>query len=156
MDQCIILFMDLDGTLWDHDDISVLNPPFKRVSELEFTDSLGEKVRLNTVAIEILRYALSHGFITSTLSWNMPEKTLEALKVMEVDKLFHYNAIEYHPDKASMALKILRSLREKSRCLGGASIIYIAGKYTSTTRGKRWVIYCTLRPGPPVEASMSV
>lgn len=107
MDQCIILFMDLDGTLWDHDDTSVLNPPFKRVSELEFTDSLGEKVRLNTVAIEILRYALSHGFITSTLSWNMPEKTLEALKVMEVDKLFHYNAIEYHRIKHPWLSKYL-------------------------------------------------
>jgi magnesium-dependent phosphatase-1 len=117
--------MDLDGTLWDHGDISVLKPPFTRISELEFTDSLGERVRLNAMALEILRYALNRGFITSTLSWNMPEKALEALKVMGVDRLFHYNAIEYHPDKASMALKILGSLRREGRCLGGASIIYI-------------------------------
>ena len=57
---CVIVFVDLDGTLWDHEDISSLIPPFKRLSEFSFADSRGVVVNLNKLA--------ERGFIVFTLS----------------------------------------------------------------------------------------
>jgi HAD superfamily phosphatase (TIGR01681 family) len=75
--MCVVVFMDLDGTLWDHEDISQLTPPFKRISSEEIVDSSGVVVRVHRIALELLDYASRRGFILSTLSWNDPHKALE-------------------------------------------------------------------------------
>ena len=36
-----LLFMDLDGTMWDHKNVSELSPPFRRVLETRVVDSRG-------------------------------------------------------------------------------------------------------------------
>lgn len=115
VELCIVLFMDLDGTLWDHEDISTLKPPFKKTSDYSFIDSHGVEVRVYRIAVDLLNYALSQGFITSTLSWNIPEIALDALETMGLDKLFHYHAIENHPYKALMAQRIVEALK-RAKC----------------------------------------
>jgi len=118
--------MDLDGTLWDHYDISLLTPPFTRISELEIMDSNSVVVRVKKLALEILEYAVKRGFIISTLSWNDPVKALEALRVLGIDKLFHYHATENHPHKALMAHRVVEVVKSRVEiCRDKISIIYI-------------------------------
>lgn len=108
--------MDLDGTLWDHYDISTLKPPFKKTSRYTFIDSNNVEVHVYELAVKILEYSLERKIITSTLSWNNPEIALEALKTIELDRLFHYHAIENHPDKAKMTLKIANLVKRSYGC----------------------------------------
>lgn len=125
MRPCVVVFMDLDGTLWDHYDISLLKPPFTRISELEFTDSTGVVVRVYKLALEVLEYAVKRGFIVSTLSWNDPAKALEALKVLGLDGVFHYHAIENHPKKALMAQRVISAISEREPCRDDIVVVYI-------------------------------
>ena len=125
MCQCVVVFMDLDGTLWDHYDISTLEIPFTRISKLEFVDLSGVVVRVQRLALEVLEYAVRRGFIVSTLSWNDPVKALEALRVLGLDRVFHYHAIENHPNKALMAQRVLRVIEERGLCRDSVVVIYI-------------------------------
>jgi magnesium-dependent phosphatase-1 len=125
MDQCVVVFIDLDGTLWDHYDVSILKTPFTKVSELEFIDSNGVVVRVYKLALEVLKYAIRRGFIVSTLSWNDPVKALQALRILGLEELFHYHAIENHPNKALMAQRVLRMIEERGLCRNNVVVIYI-------------------------------
>ena len=40
-----VLFFDLDGTLWDHKDVSSLKPPFVRINTNKIRDSEGTIVK---------------------------------------------------------------------------------------------------------------
>ncbi len=108
-----LLFFDLDGTLWDHKDISSLKPPFKKLGLLEIVDSQGARVRVYEDSLKILNWARKNGAIASTLSWNDPVIALEALRALGLSDAFDYHAIEPHPMKGLMAEKVLARIREE-------------------------------------------
>ncbi|MDM7275780.1 MAG: magnesium-dependent phosphatase-1 [Thermoprotei archaeon] len=122
--SCWILFVDLDGTLWDNLDISMLDPPFRGVSEGVIADSRGVKVRLYVDMVRLIEEARRCGAFVSALSWNVREKALEALRAFNVINLFDYLAIEPHPDKGLMALGALEEASRRG-CSEPCTIVYI-------------------------------
>lgn len=118
------MFLDLDGTLWDHEDISQLIPPFKRIDEFTIVDSKGREVRVYRPLIEIVKRVVENGFLLSTLSWNNPAVALDALEKLGIRELFHYHAIEDHPRKEIMALKALKYFKNAYGCKA-FKVIYI-------------------------------
>ncbi len=105
-----LVALDLDGTLWDCEDISLLIPPFRRVRE----------------GIEdFLKWCVAKGLILATLSWNDPRKALEALKALGLLRYFRYHAVEYHPRKHEMLLKLLRRLRDEGINVRPEEVVYV-------------------------------
>jgi magnesium-dependent phosphatase-1 len=125
MNPRFLLLMDLDGTMWDHKNVSDLEPPFKRVSETRVIDSRGIVVNLFTETVKILIWARSSGAIISSLSWNIPEKALAVLEAFGIRDLFHYNMIENHPNKDVMISKLLETLRSNGVSIPLCRIVYI-------------------------------
>jgi len=120
-----LLLLDLDGTLWDHLDISMLKPPFIRISEDLIIDSLGVKVKLYEDIVKVIKWAKREGAIIAALSWNIPWKAIEALRAFNLLDLFDYLGIEDHPGKGSMALKIVRDLESRGYRIKYCRVIYI-------------------------------
>ena len=108
-----LLLVDLDGTLWDHEDISLLSPPFKQIAPGVIADKFGVKVKLNKDMIKFVEWARSNGAITSTLSWNLFDKAYAALKTFNVTELFDYITIEDTYRKDKMIKKLLDVIRDK-------------------------------------------
>jgi magnesium-dependent phosphatase-1 len=120
-----VLFLDLDGTLWDHLNISSLKPPFRRVSEDSIVDSQGVPVRLYRDVVEVARWARRSGGFVVALSWNIPEVAVEALKAFNILDLFNYLGIEDHPDKGLVASKILRDLESRGYKVKPCRVVYV-------------------------------
>jgi len=107
-----LLLMDLDGTMWDHKDISKLNPPFKKVREDVISDLNGVLVKLNKDMLKLLIWARDNGALISTLSWNIPEKALNALEAFGIIGYFDYLVIEDTDRKDTMIIKLLKRIEE--------------------------------------------
>ncbi len=120
-----LLLMDLDGTMWDHKNVSELIPPFKRVSETRVVDSRNVPVNLYIDTLKIVLWARERGAIISSLSWNEPKKALGVLDAFGIRDLFHYHMIENHPNKDQMILKLLSMLKEEGLDIPLCRIIYI-------------------------------
>ncbi|PWV36710.1 MAG: magnesium-dependent phosphatase-1 [Desulfurococcaceae archaeon] len=120
-----LLLMDLDGTMWDHKNVTDLTPPFKRVSETKVVDSRGVEVNLYPEALKILLWARSSGAYVSSLSWNDPEKALGVLKAFGISDLFHQHMIENHPNKDIMISKLLSMLKSRGIQYPLCRIVYI-------------------------------
>jgi len=120
-----LVALDLDGTLWDCEDISLLTPPFRRVEEGVMVDSEGREVRVREGAEDFLKWCVGKGLILVTLSWNDPGKALEALRALGLLKYFRYHAIEYHPRKHEMLLKLLRRLRSEGINVRPEEVVYV-------------------------------
>ncbi|GBF09915.1 conserved hypothetical protein [Aeropyrum pernix] len=110
-----LLLLDLDGTLWDHLDVSSLKPPFTRISRDAIVDSGGVEVRLYRYMVALALWARRSGAVISSFSWNIPFKALEALRAFGAAHIFHYHVIEPHPWKGRMLAKLLRVLRVERR-----------------------------------------
>jgi len=63
-EDAMLIALDLDGTAWDHPDISSLYPPFKRVGPLAIADSRGVVVNLRPRLRYFLQWA--RGLATSS------------------------------------------------------------------------------------------
>ncbi len=121
-----LLLLDLDGTLWDHHDISSLKPPFKKAGKNTIIDSNGVEVRAYEDMINLLKWAKTKNAITSTLSWNIKEIAIEALKTLELTSLFDYLTIEPHPRKDLMLKKLLKTInKERGVKIPPCRIVYI-------------------------------
>ncbi len=120
-----LVALDLDGTLWDCEDVSLLTPPFRRVREGVIVDSKGREVRVREGVEDFLKWCVAKGLILVTLSWNDPRKALEALRALGLLKYFRYHAIEYHPRKYEMLLKLLRRLRDEGINVGPEEVVYV-------------------------------
>ena len=116
-----MLLLDLDGTLWDHLDISSLSPPFRRVCEGVIEDSRGVKVRIYGYMVNLALWARSTGAMVVSLSWNEPRIALEALKAFKVDSIFDYHVIEPHPWKGKA---LARFLKEKGLSVPPERMVY--------------------------------
>jgi len=122
----VVLFIDLDGTVWNHLDVSALTPPFRRVSADVIEDSSGIKVRLHSGVREFLAGARNLGFIIASLSWNNPVKALEVLKAFGLSHYFDAHYIEPHPRKGELMAYALMDLSERVGVkLGPENVVYI-------------------------------
>ncbi len=121
-----VLLIDLDGTLWDHEDISLLNPPFKKINRYIFQDINGNRVRLNLTMVKFIKWARKNGAITSTLSWNLYEPAYQAIKTFNLDKLFDYIVIEPTPRKDQMIKQLIKKIENNiGKHIKPKNIVYI-------------------------------
>jgi len=120
-----LVALDLDGTLWDCEDISLLTPPFRRVREGVIADSEGREVRVREGAEDFLKWCVAKGLILVTLSWNDPRKALDALGALGLLKYFHRHAVEYHPRKHEMLLKLLKRLQDEGIDVRPEEVVYV-------------------------------
>jgi len=105
-----IVFLDLDGTVWSSLDISAQKPPFRKVSENKIVDFEGLPIELNFGVKEFLIWARRNRLKVYSLSWNIPEIAIEALKAFEIFEMFDGHFIEYHPYKGMLMKKALNNL----------------------------------------------
>jgi len=66
-----------------------------------------------------------NGAIVTSLSWNIPENAVEALKTLGIYGIFDYHLIEYHPDKYKMLMKLLNELEIKGIKISAENIVYV-------------------------------
>ncbi len=110
MGRVKVVFLDLDGTVWNHSDISSLIPPFRVVNDDVIKDRAGVEVRLREGVREFLRFARELGLVVAALSWNDPEIALEALKAFKLVNHFDRLYIEPHPHKGLVMLRAIKEL----------------------------------------------
>ena len=120
-----LVVLDLDGTLWDCEDISLLTPPFRVVRKGVIIDSEGREVRIRDGVDDFLKWCMAKGLILATLSWNDLRKALDALRALGMLEYFRHHAIEYHPRKHEMLLKLLRKLRDEGIDVRPEEIVYV-------------------------------
>ena len=106
-----MVILDLDETLWDHEDASLLHPPFEKTSIDEVSDSHGVAVKLRPGARDFLSVCGEKGVIISVASWNRPEIVLPLLRALSLEETFTHPAIEFHPDKVGMIKRVFDALR---------------------------------------------
>ncbi len=120
-----LLLIDLDGTLWDHLDISSLKPPFKKIGEGKIRDIDGVEVTLNRDIVDLVKWARRNGAITSTLSWNIPWKAYKAIETFSIMSIFDYITVMNSDRKDEMIKDLLNKLREMGILIDICRIVYI-------------------------------
>ncbi len=109
--RCIkALFIDLDGTVWDYHDISSLEPPFRLVDKDVIEDQHSVRVKLMPGIRTLLAEAKKLGIVIAALSWNIPERAIEALKSFNIIDYFDKLHIEPHPHKGVVMARGLEEL----------------------------------------------
>jgi magnesium-dependent phosphatase-1 len=108
-----VVFLDLDGTLWDHLDITAASPPFTRISESIISDSLGVRISLLPGAVDFIKWVRSSGGIISTCSWNEYDKAIGALEAYGIVHLFDYQKVSTNPKKYLLMEEVISKLVQK-------------------------------------------
>ncbi|GGM69380.1 magnesium-dependent phosphatase-1 [Thermogymnomonas acidicola] len=119
-----MLMMDLDGTVWDHLNITGVDPPY-RVEGGVLVSENGTRIRPYQDAIEFIRWCRSNGAITCTLSWNRFDYVEEALKKLGIWELFDLHATEYTPDKAGRLRRVLDGLAGGGLVIPPERVVYV-------------------------------
>lgn len=120
-----LVFFDLDGTLWDHLDVSSTRPPFTRVTDSIIADSKGDRLTLNRGALEFIDWVKSSGGIISTCSWNDPAYAMAALKTFSLENIFDYHRISTNPGKHISMIDLLNLLDGKGIHIEKGRIFYL-------------------------------
>jgi magnesium-dependent phosphatase-1 len=105
-----ILAMDLDGTVWDHLNISGVEPPYTRINATSIKNRDNVTVTLFNDAVKFIKWARENGAITTTLSWNRKDYVDEALETFGIADLFDYSSTDHTPDKDQRLLKLINTL----------------------------------------------
>ncbi len=103
-----LLVLDLDGTLWDHEDASRLVPPYEFHGDC-VVDAFGERLCLFPGVREFLEWA-SGRFLLTIASWNVEERVRPILEGFGLWDYFLFPKIEGHPNKADMIMRTLEEL----------------------------------------------
>ncbi len=120
-----LLFLDLDGTLWDHMDISSLVLPFHGNAGHSISDARGEAISLKPGALDFLRWVRSNGGILTSCSWNEPEFAMAALDAFGLTKEFDHHRISVSPRKDLAMLDLMDELSMKKISFSRDLIFYL-------------------------------
>ncbi len=124
----MLLFLDLDGTLWDHFDASVLKPPFCR-DGFCLVDSCGERLCLFDGVTSFLKKVYG-GFVVSCLSWNRYSIVRCVLEELGIIGYFDYLFIEFNPFKSLVLEKALKVIEKDYRIYTRNRIVYVDDRLT--------------------------
>ncbi len=120
-----LLAVDLDGTLWDHEDVSRMKPPFRRISQYVIMDSQGDTLKVYEYMVKLIKWAKENNAIVTTLSWNQEDKAIEALKTLDLHRVFDYHLINPKPIKHILLNNLLEELRKSEMNIQVNKIVYI-------------------------------
>ncbi len=103
-----LLVLNLDGTLWDHEDASRLVPPYEFHGDC-LTDAHGDGLHLFPGVREFLEWT-SWRFLLTIVSWNVGERVRPILEGFGLWDYFTFPKIGGHPNKADMIRRTLEEL----------------------------------------------
>ena len=104
-----LLVLDLDGTLWAHEDASRLTPPYEFRGDY-LVDFTGQELHLFPGVREFLEWAGGR-FVLSIASWNVEGKVRPILEGFGLLDYFIFPKIENHPNKGDMIKRTVRELQ---------------------------------------------
>lgn len=116
-----LLVLDLDGTLWDHEDASRLVPPLERSGDC-VRDPYGETLCLFPGVRGFLEWAKER-FILSIASWNVEDFVRPILEELDLWEYFTFPKIEGHPNKADMIERTVLQLENLGYTID--NVIYV-------------------------------
>ncbi len=120
-----LLFLDLDGTFWDHLDVSSMSLPFRRTADDAIEDSDGNSLKLMDGSLEFVRWVRNKGGIISTCSWNKPEYAMSALETLQMENEFDYHRISTNPRKDLSMLDLIYELESTGTRIREDRIFYL-------------------------------
>ena len=120
-----LLFLDLDGTFWDHLDVSSTAPPFVRISRDTIRDQKGITLTIKPGALDLISWVKSNDGILSSCSWNTPDIALLALEALDAARLFDYQRISTVPRKDLLMEDLLDYLRGLGIVIAQHHIFYL-------------------------------
>ncbi len=120
-----LVVLDCDSTLWEHEDVSTLRPPFTRVDDRTARDARGEVVRLSLGARELLEELKRRGVLISICSWNRPEPVFGILDQLGLTGYFVHPKVEFHPNKDVMITTLLDELAREGKPLRPEEVMFV-------------------------------
>lgn len=125
MKSAWIVFLDLDGTLWDHLDITATIPPFTRISTSVISDTRGVNITLMPGAVEFMKWVRANGGILSSCSWNEYDKAMGAIQAYELIHLFSFQEISTNPGKYLLMEELISKLRNQGMSIQENRLFYL-------------------------------
>lgn len=120
-----LLFMDLDGTIWDNLDVSSLRMPFRKLNQESISDASGTVVTLVHGVRDFLKWARDSGAIISTCTWNDPAHAMSALEAFSLKPYFDYFQITTDSRKDKIMKELLELLHKKKIHIDHRNIFYL-------------------------------
>ena len=120
-----MLATDIDGTLWDTLDISLVAPPYFPDGKGRLRSADGTIVRLITEAIDFVTWCRRNGAKVTSLSWNIPERVFPAIEVLGISNLFDFHATEYTEAKHERLFDLLGKLRRRGIIIPPQRVVYV-------------------------------
>jgi len=147
-----LVVLDCDGTLWEHEDVLTLRPPFTRIDDHTARDAGGELVRLTPGARELLEELRARGILISICSWNLPEPVFGILDQLGLTGYFVHPKVQFHPNKELMIAALLKELAEEGRDLRPDEVMFVDDNPRMLEKVRRGVgPVRTLRAGVDVQ-----
>jgi magnesium-dependent phosphatase-1 len=120
-----LLATDIDGTLWDCLDISLVDPPYFADGKGRLRSADGTVVQLIPEAIEFVEWCKKNGAKVASLSWNIPERVFPAIEVLGISPLFDFHATEYTDEKHERLFDLLNKLRTGGIAIPPHRVVYV-------------------------------
>jgi magnesium-dependent phosphatase-1 len=120
-----LVIFDCDNTLWDHDDVSTLQLPFRKVDDDTVADARGEEVHLAPGARKALEALRRRGILLSIASWNHPEPVFAIFELLGLTDYFVHPKVEFHPNKDRMVAALLEELAAEGVVLSPDEVLFI-------------------------------
>ncbi|MCL5782696.1 MAG: magnesium-dependent phosphatase-1 [Candidatus Thermoplasmatota archaeon] len=120
-----IVFMDLDGSVWDNKNISAAVLPFKRTSQDSISDLTGRETHLLPGSREFLKWVKEQNGLLCSLTWNIPERAIKALHAFQMLDLFDFHRISITPRKDLGIESMISELNGKGIRIPQGSMFYL-------------------------------
>jgi magnesium-dependent phosphatase-1 len=120
-----LLAADIDGTLWDCLDISLVAPPYFADGKGRLRSADGTIVRLIPEAISFVSWCRRNGAKVTSLSWNIPERVFPAIEILGISNLFDFHATEYTDEKHERLFDLLAKLRRSGVVIPPERVVYV-------------------------------
>jgi magnesium-dependent phosphatase-1 len=120
-----LLATDIDGTLWDNLDISLVAPPYFADGKGRLRSADGTIVRLIPEAINFVKWCRRNGAKVTSLSWNIPERVFPAIEILGISNLFDFHATEYTDAKHERLFDLLRKLQRNGTVIPPQRVVYV-------------------------------